>query len=627
MNKQTFFIPISVKLIIIISILLLLSLVSLNYLTSYFFQKDSITRIQEVTADKSNILSLKVQSDLIQIIDKSELLALTYGKELGFIDGDVINYNIFRQLQMSRENNILYLAILKGKGEDRELLVDSFNDRIYSSDPIDRSLLREVSLNNSFLDGAPPVSIFNVYPLFNKPLLAMVLPVSDNKSYDDYTMIVYFPMSIFQDAIDSGSEYETYIVNHKGDLIAHKNDSLLEQNVSFINNELVREMLKSPLNNGQMSYIDESGSSQIGAFCKIPTATLRIVTTAQRDIILQAVYQIRRRNIYITVLILILSIVVGYLFAKTLTNPIRRLVMASKHIEKGHFLLDLKASSNDELGTLTSSFIDMGKGLDEREKMKDALGKFVNTEIADMVLEGNLALGGQRSHGAIFFSDIRSFTAISEKLEPEEVVEFLNEYLTVMVECVEKTHGVVDKFIGDALMAIWGTPVHHGNDTENAINGALMMREALSLFNHGRGGDKKPLIQIGCGINTGPVIAGQIGSMNRMEYTVIGDAVNLASRIEGLNKPFGTDILISLDSYVLVKDIFNVEAMDLIKVKGKTEAQQIFAVLGRKDDLSSIQSLEELYSFLGTKPAIDDDSNYTDKEVKHEILKKKICKI
>ena len=135
------------------------------------------------------------------------------------------------------------------------------------------------------------------------------------------------------------------------------------------------------------------------------------------------------------------------------------------------------------------------------------------------------------------------------------MVEFLNEYISRMVNCVNVTRGVVDKFIGDAIMAVWGAPVSYGNDTQHAIDCALMMRNELIAFNRGRGGAKRPIIHIGCGINTGEVLAGQIGSEERMEYTVIGDAVNLASRIEALNKPFGTDILISEDAYRLVPNI------------------------------------------------------------------------
>jgi adenylate cyclase len=166
---------------------------------------------------------------------------------------------------------------------------------------------------------------------------------------------------------------------------------------------------------------------------------------------------------------------------------------------------------------------------------------------------------------------------------------------------------------------VWGAPVSYGNDTENAINGALMMRNELAGFNRGRGGVKKPVIKIGCGINSGPVLAGQIGSDERMEYTVIGDTVNFASRIESLNKPFGTDILISQDTYNQVKSTFRVEPMQKIKVKGKAEPQQIYAVLGRLDDPAAPRTLEDLRRLLGID-ILGKPEEPTGDEVKYEIL-------
>lgn len=196
--------------------------------------------------------------------------------------------------------------------------------------------------------------------------------------------------------------------------------------------------------------------------------------------------------------------------------------------------------------------------------------------------KGELALGGETKTCTVFFSDIRSFTAISEKLEPYEVVDFLNEYMSRMVDCVNKTHGSVDKYIGDAIMAVWGTPITSGDagvDALRCVRAALMMRHALLEFNVGRGGDKKPIIKIGCGINSGPVIAGQIGSNQKMEYTVIGDTVNFASRTESLNKPLGTDILITENTYELIKDYVVVERMPSVTVKGKSKPVSLYAVV------------------------------------------------
>ena len=169
-------------------------------------------------------------------------------------------------------------------------------------------------------------------------------------------------------------------------------------------------------------------------------------------------------------------------------------------------------------------------------------------------------------------------------------------------------------------MAVWGTPISHGNDAENAINGALKMRTALMRFNLDRGSDKKPIIRIGCGLNTGDVLAGQIGSTERMEYTVIGDAVNLASRIEALNKPMGTDLLISQNTAEVVEGIYDLVPMNKIKVKGKTEPQQIYAVLGRLDDENRPRSLKELRQKVGIIGDFDNIADVEEKEVKYEII-------
>ena len=317
-----------------------------------------------------------------------------------------------------------------------------------------------------------------------------------------------------------------------------------------------------------------------------------------------------------------LAILVIYYYSKSLSGPIRKLVGATRDIEEGRYDLGLRPKSQDEIGVLTRAFVNMGMGLEEKERIKDAFGRFVNKDMAEMAEKGEIQLGGEIKPATIFFSDIRSFTAISEQLTPGEVVTFLNEYMTLMVECVNQTQGVVDKYIGDAIMAVWGTPISKGNDAENAINGALMMRTALRKFNQDRGGERKPIIKIGCGLNSGDVLAGQIGSNDRMEYTVIGDAVNLASRIEALNKPMGSDILISQGTADQVEGIYDLVPMNKIKVKGKSEPQQIYAVLGRLDDPDRPRSMKELRDKVGIVGDFDNiaDVNTEKEEVKYEIM-------
>lgn len=611
------------KLISIISLIIILSLSSMILLATLFFRSDSEVRVIENNHRTAEVIALKLETDFASIIEKMRLMGTTMRQR--FVSEQ--QKNLFTQLFFRNDPHLIYAGIASKNQKSDGF---TFSERMFSSEFTNEAgiVRRDVEkISDEYFDSLSrayisDVVLKNASAAFNIPVIAISIPFEINRAGNVSSVIIcYVKLEKFLRAFQSPGITTTFMVNEEGELLGHPDTNLVLSGVNFSNLPIVQMMMKSPIDNGQTKYEDEEGVSHLGSFKKTGFSGAGVIAKVEEDVAFEEVYNIQRRNIYIAVIILNLSILIVYFFAKTLTNPILTLLGATKEIEKGNFRVDITPVSGDEIGELTGSFKAMGLGLEEREKMKDAFGKFVNKEIAEQVLKGNVKLGGERKMAAVFFSDIRSFTAISEKLEPEEVVEFLNEYMTAMVNCVDETHGVVDKFIGDAIMAIWGAPVSHGNDTENAINGALLMRKALMRFNVGRGGDKKPVIQIGSGINTGYVLAGQIGSDERMEYTVIGDAVNLASRIEALNKPFGTDLLISSDSYEKVKDIFRVEPMQKIKVKGKVEPQQIYAVLGRLDDPDSPRTLDELRIELGIemtgKPS--EEAASAD-EVKYEII-------
>ena len=598
-----FFTSIQFKLIFIISLIIVLSLTGMIFLATYYFVIDNRVRIQESNHEVSSLLSLKVRSDFQSILDRSRratetLLEKSRGGRASVTD-----------LLFSTEKDFIFSGIAKKDAVTGEL--------IFSETILNQSLMAELQINEENLKAVHDThkSVFsrsltgdtvvqNVSETLQIPVVGISYPIQiQGIETVDSIGVSYFRLDEILKAFraDQGISkgVNVFMVNDRGQVIAHPDSSHVLSALNFINIPIVKNMMKSPMNNGQTRYTDASGKVFLGSFRKIGVGGCGVIATVEEAKALQAVYDLQRRNIYLTVIILAMVIMVVFFFGKSLTTPIVRLVGATKKIKAGQYHVDIEPVSRDEIGELTASFIEMGRGLEEREKMKDAFGKFVNQEIAEQVLKGELQLGGERKVAAVFFSDIRRFTAISEKMEPEEVVEFLNEYMTRMVGCVNETFGVVDKFIGDAIMAIWGTPVSRGNDTENAVNAALLMRKELLEFNRDRGGDKRPIIQIGCGINTGPVLAGQIGSNDRMEYTVIGDTVNLASRIEALNKPFGTDILISEDSYELVKDLYRMEPMQKIKVKGKEGSQQIYAVLGHIDDPEAPKNVDELRKMLG----------------------------
>ncbi|MCP4133962.1 MAG: hypothetical protein GY754_23530 [bacterium] len=622
-KKKGFRISIGFKLISITSVILLFSLSLIIFLATYFFRDDSKTRIDENNLDLARIISLKVKADISSIHEKANLLAAVLMGESRTEEEKAV----FSELIFKKDKDLVFIGIAGQKGKNVLSIRNSM---------VNRRFLRENNLSPKDLKriinthqkvyaktfGTEPV-IHNVSPYFKQPVIGLSFAyIKKTETAAESILIVFVRMDRFQEAVLSPGITKTFVVNGSGDVVAHHDTSLVMAKANLSKLPIVKEMLTDSSGNKHFPYVDEQGVSFLGAYHAIGFADAGVITTVEEEKAFEAVSRMQRQNALITIIVLCLAIMIVYFFAKTLTNPIKRLLFGTYEIEKENYEIEIKATTRDEIGELTESFVEMGNGLAQRERMKIAFGKFVHKDIAEMAMKGEIKLGGERKENvAIFFSDIRSFTAISEKLEPEEVVEFLNEYMTRMVDCVNKTNGTVDKFIGDAIMALWGVPVSHGNDTEDAVNASLMMRKALLDFNEGRGGKKKPLIKIGCGINTGPVVAGQIGSEDRMDYTIIGDAVNLASRVESLNKPFGTDILISEDSYKLVKDIYAVKRMQPIKVKGKTKPQQIYAVLGRKDDPQCPKSLKSLRKILGIDEKALKKLDPNAKEEKYEMVK------
>jgi len=373
----------------------------------------------------------------------------------------------------------------------------------------------------------------------------------------------------------------------------------------------------------ELNKKQEKKTRQFVAYTKLNTAGAIVITTIEYDKIFEGIAATTRRNIYLTIAVLCISIIFIWFFSKTISVPLRSLAQVARQIESGKFEIELYSKNRDEIGILTSSF----------QKMCSALhifGRFTNKEIAVKAMRGEIKPGGLPKHGTVFFSDIREFTAKSESFTKyfgaeasDKIVFWLNAYFTQMVDCVEKTNGVVDKFIGDAVMAHWGTAYSAGSprkDAFNCVKAALMMRKALYFMNRERkpGDPANPLIRIGCGINSGVVTAGQLGSDMRMEYTVIGDPVNLASRIEALTKPLGADILISEDTWKLVGDLFVTEEMPSVTVKGKERPVRIFAVVNFVGEQKGPQNLGEVRELLGLEaPNIEKvDVNSDEKKYK-----------
>ncbi|MBN1281272.1 MAG: adenylate/guanylate cyclase domain-containing protein [Candidatus Thermoplasmatota archaeon] len=226
-----------------------------------------------------------------------------------------------------------------------------------------------------------------------------------------------------------------------------------------------------------------------------------------------------------------------------------------------------------------------------RKWITSVFGKYVSPVVIDHLLKhpDKIKLGGEKRNMTIFFSDIRGFTPISEQLKPEELVHLLNEYLTEMTSIIINNQGLVDKFMGDAIMAFWGAPLDLPNHADIACSSSLQMMETLRQLQQKWKEQGIPVFDIGIGLNSGEAIVGNMGSATRFDYTAIGDNVNLASRMEGLNKVYGTKIIMTEHTQVLVHEQFETRKLDAVKVKGKKKPIFIYELVCRKGEISQQQ--------------------------------------
>ena len=229
----------------------------------------------------------------------------------------------------------------------------------------------------------------------------------------------------------------------------------------------------------------------------------------------------------------------------------------------------------EHLGTLL-----MIEDVSTEKRMKSTMSRYMDPGIAERLLAGGEdALGGRSVLATVLFSDIRGFTSITEDLGAHGTVFLLNEYFTIMVDSIQRHGGMLDKFIGDAIMAVFGLPLSHDDDEDRAVRASIAMIEALRRWNLERAEEGKKVVDIGIGLHTDTVVSGNIGSPKRMDYTVIGDGVNLASRLESACKEYGARILISEATQSRLKGTYRMREVDRVVVKGKTEPIAVFEVL------------------------------------------------
>ena len=268
-------------------------------------------------------------------------------------------------------------------------------------------------------------------------------------------------------------------------------------------------------------------------------------------------------------------------FMAGIQRPLNGLLEKMEKVASGDYGVKSRIYYSDEVAHLKAGFNAMLDGLREREVLRETFGRYVSIEIARELLKGRkINLGGEEVEAAVMFCDIRSFTPLSERLSPPELVEFLNAYFAAITPAIAQQRGVINKFIGDAVMAVYTPQLGSSDYAADAVRSAIGMRRALAEFNASFGGDNK--VRFGIGIQVGSLVAGNVGTASRLEYTFIGDTVNIASRLEAKTKDFNTDILVTKNVMDMCAGKISgaeFESVGSVPLKGKAEPLELYKVL------------------------------------------------
>ena len=271
-------------------------------------------------------------------------------------------------------------------------------------------------------------------------------------------------------------------------------------------------------------------------------------------------------------IVLMGALVLSILLSHGFSGPIRELVAATEEIREGHFETRVKVRSRDEIGRLSESFNGMAADLETMENYRNVLNMVADKEVAEQLMSGNVSLGGEMRDISVLFCDIRGFTALTQDMPPTEVIDLMNDHMTALTRVVYEHDGVVDKFVGDLIMAVFGAPRSSGNDAHNATRCAVRMIEERDKLNE-KGGHQ---ITVGIGVASGPAVAGCMGSEDRLNYTVLGERVNLAARLCSVADR--QEVVIDQTTYELLEGVVGVDPLPPLQVKGFSHEVNAFKV-------------------------------------------------
>jgi adenylate cyclase len=434
------------------------------------------------------------------------------------------------------------------------------------------------------LDGKTYVSAPHLSPLYNREIVYVGVPVMDGGKVTGALGALFDIQTVFEEVVRSAKFEESgyaVIVGGDGRILAHPDPSRVNQDVSRYP-AVIKGMTTQE---GELVAPNAAGQVRRFMFKQLrnpqtvdPKPWI-LLTEINESEALRPLAQLRDELIAGVALMLALGLGIAWSAAKSHARPLQRLEEVAHAIEAGDLTRKARLEGRDAFARLGAAIDSMTKGLQERDHVKDVFGKYIAKQAAERLLKGPLDLGGESKNVTILFSDIRGFTSIAETMTPEQVVTFLNAYFSEMVDAVMEQGGVLDKFLGDGLMAVFGSFGDQPDHAERAVRTGLRMKALLAKINGDRAVYGKPPFDIGIGIHTGDVVVGNIGSKQRLEFTHIGDGVNIASRVQALNKEYHTTMLVTGATYEAIGGSFTVRPVGEVTLRGKTRPLPIYEVL------------------------------------------------
>jgi adenylate cyclase len=314
----------------------------------------------------------------------------------------------------------------------------------------------------------------------------------------------------------------------------------------------------------------------LGLMTALTLSRAHLMLAAERDVAAALLHDMVVAIVFLLAIGTAAAVGLALFVSRSVAAPLADVEAAMERVGRGDLETRAPVVSNDEIGAVAEGFNRMVSGLRERERIRETFGKYVSPEVRDEILAGRVTLGGQVREVTILFSDLRDFTPWVESQPPDEVVRDINAYFTLMEGAIRAHGGLVVQFIGDEIEAVFGAPVPEPHHADRAVAAALDMCRRLEEWNESRRAAGRIMLRHGIGIHTGEVIAASIGSPERLSYALVGDPVNLASRIQGLTKEVGGVVLVSGDTVRRLKDPMGLEALPAVRVRGRLAEVEVY---------------------------------------------------